>query len=186
MSHEREKLINAIVFFAQNTQHCGKIKLIKLLYLADFAHYRETGRSITGLEYRAWKMGPVPIELFEEWDALGPDMAQALEIVPTPVVDYVREEVRPKRAFDDGRFTRRELRIMQDLATRFRDDLSRPMVNITHQERGPWNVIWDGGRGYHERIPYRLAVQDDDIQRDAVLEATDEHQGLIAALGKAH
>lgn len=53
VSSTREKLINAIVFFAANTRHCGKVKLFKLLYLLDFAHFRETGRSVTGLGTRA-------------------------------------------------------------------------------------------------------------------------------------
>ena len=30
-THEREKLINAIVLFAKNTEHCDKIKLLYLL-----------------------------------------------------------------------------------------------------------------------------------------------------------
>jgi hypothetical protein len=29
----REKLINAIVYFASNTKYCGKVKLFKLLYI---------------------------------------------------------------------------------------------------------------------------------------------------------
>ena len=33
-THEREKLINTIVFFAANTGHCGKIKLIRLSSVA--------------------------------------------------------------------------------------------------------------------------------------------------------
>src|SRR3982074_1597293 len=45
LSRNREKLINVIVFFASNTEHCGKVKLFKLLYLLDFAHFRQTGRS---------------------------------------------------------------------------------------------------------------------------------------------
>lgn len=33
---ERQRLLQALVFFASHTQHCGKIKLFKLLYLLDF------------------------------------------------------------------------------------------------------------------------------------------------------
>ena len=68
LSHEREKLINAIIYFAKYTQYLGKIKLFKLLYLLDFEHFRMTGRSVTGLGYHAWKYGPVPIALDQEWD----------------------------------------------------------------------------------------------------------------------
>ena len=63
VSHEREKMINAIIYFANHTRHLGKIKLFKLLYLLDFEHFRQTGRSVTGLDYRAWKFGPVPVAL---------------------------------------------------------------------------------------------------------------------------
>ena len=46
ISRDREKLVNAIVFFADNTRYCGKTKLFKLLYLLDLHHFRETGRSV--------------------------------------------------------------------------------------------------------------------------------------------
>lgn len=52
-----EKLINAIIYFCTNTQVCMKTKLFKLLYLLDFEHFKVTGKSVTGLEYKAWKLG---------------------------------------------------------------------------------------------------------------------------------
>jgi len=70
VSQARQKLIHAVVFFASNTKYCGKVKLFKLLYLLDFGHFRQTGRSVTGLDYLAWKFGPVPLALAQEWDQL--------------------------------------------------------------------------------------------------------------------
>ena len=140
-----------------------------------------TGAPVTGLEYRAMKMGPVPIALFEEWDALEPDFADAVEIVPEQIIDYVRETVRPKRAFDDSQFSRRELRLLAQLAERFRVDYSRPMINVTHAERGPWDAIWDNGRGNFERIPYSLAVRDDDLHAEIVRESAAEHEAIRLA-----
>ena len=95
ISRNRQKLIQAAVYFAGNTEGCGKVKLFKLLYLLDFAHFRETGRSVTGLDYVAWKLGPVPVELAQEWDQLEPDMANAISIQPEQVIDHVRERVVP-------------------------------------------------------------------------------------------
>ena len=181
ISHNLEKLINAAIYFADNTQHCGKIKLIKLLYLLDFEHYRQTGIPVTGLEYRAMKMGPVPMALFEEWDALEPDFAQAVDIVPEQVIHYVRETVRPKRAFDDSHFSRRELRLLEQLADRFRQDYSQPTINVTHAERGPWDAIWDNGRGNLERIPYSLAIRDDDAHAEVVRVSAAEHEAIRQA-----
>jgi uncharacterized phage-associated protein len=186
ISRSREKLINAIVYFAANTRHCGKVKLFKLLYLLDFTHFRETGRSVTGLDYRAWKMGPVPFDLMQEWDDLEADMAQAIAIIPEKVIDFIRELVMPKVAFDGSLFTPRELRLMQDLSTNFADELTKPLIGFTHEERGPWDKIWDGGKGNNERIPYALAIPDSDPNREAILESAREYEGIAAAAPFGH
>jgi len=181
ISRNREKLINVIGYFASNTRHCGKVKLFKLLYLLDFTHFRETGRSVTGLDYQAWKMGPVPLDLMQEWDELESDMADAIEIVPEKVIDFIRELVVPKVAFDDSSFTRRELRLMHDLSVTFADELTKPLIGFTHEERGPWDKIWDSGRGNNERIPYALAVSDSDPDRDEIPESARQYEGIAAA-----
>jgi uncharacterized phage-associated protein len=186
ISTARQKLINAIVFFAANTRYCGKVKLFKLLYLLDFAHFRETGRSVTGVEYLAWKMGPVPLELMQEWDQLEPDLAAAIDIQLERVIDFTRERAVPKAAFDDSPFTKRELRLMEELAARFRDDFTQPLVNITHAERGPWDKIWDDGRGNNARIPYSLAVPDDDPNREAILQAARDYEAIAEADARHH
>lgn len=131
-NRNREKLIQAIVYLAHNTRALGKIKLFKLLYLLDFEHFRQTGRSITGMEYRAWKMGPVPIELMQEWDELELDLADAITIQPTKVIDYERYEVKANIAFDPSFFSKRELSLMDQVATRYRDTLSEKMIDVTH------------------------------------------------------
>ncbi|MGH8251370.1 MAG: Panacea domain-containing protein [Steroidobacteraceae bacterium] len=186
ISHDREKLINAIVYFARNTKFCGKTKLFKLLYLLDFHHFRQTGRSVTGLEYRAWKLGPVPIALMQEWDAREPDLAAAIDVVPEPVFDFDRLRVESKVTFDDSQFTKRELQLMRELAERHQNDMTAMLVGLTHEERGPWDKIWDGGRGNDQRIPYALAVPDDDPNRDAVLRAAAEYEAIAAADSARH
>lgn len=118
ITHEREKLINAIIFFANHTKHLGKIKLFKLLYLLDFEHFRQTGQNVTGLTYSAWKYGPVPVTLAQEWDELESDLAAAIAIRPEQVIDYERQAVVPLAEFDDSHFSKRELRIMDELVDR--------------------------------------------------------------------
>lgn len=181
-THEREKLINAVVFFARNTNHCGKIKLIKLLYLLDFAHFRQTGRSVTGMNYHAWQLGPVPVALFEEWEDLSADFAEAINIVPEKIIDYVRETAVPKIEFNDSVFSRRELNIMGELALRFKEDYSKPMVNVTHAESGPWSKIWENGKGNQVKIPYTLAVPDNDPNAEVILEAAARYDNMKSTL----
>ena len=178
VSRSRDKLINAILYFAERTRGLGKIKLFKLLYLLDFEHFRQTGRSVTGMEYRAWKMGPVPAALVQIWDDLDPDLAEAIEIRPEKVYDYVRENVVPKRQFDDAHFSPRELRILADLAARYAEDLSEKMIDITHDENGAWASVWQDGAGSDQVIDYRLALAESDPNREAILQAAAEYEAI--------
>ena len=158
-------------------------KLIKLLYLLDFEHFRQTGRSVTGLDYSAWKFGPVPTAFFAEWEQPQSDFSDAVEIRSEKVIDFERLKVVPKVEFDKSHFSPRELRLMQGLVERFRKDLSMPMVNVTHHERGPWAKIWDSGRGVNQHIPYALAIADDDEHADAVREYADQQASSRTLLG---
>lgn len=181
VSRSRDKLINAILYFAERTRGLGKIKLFKLLYLLDFEHFRQTGRPVTGMEYRAWKMGPVPAALVQVWDDLDPDLAEAIEIRPERVYDYVRENVIPKRRFHDVHFTPRELRILAALAERYADDLSERMTDVTHDENGAWARVWQDGAGSDQVIDYRLALAENDPNREAILQAAAEYEAIERA-----
>ncbi|WP_373506750.1 Panacea domain-containing protein [Thiocapsa sp.] len=178
ITYERDKLINTLLYFAHETKHLGKIKLFKLLYLLDFEHFRQTGRSVTGLDYQAWKYGPVPVEVMQEWDDPEPDVAAAIRIRPEPVIDDVRETVVPLVAFDDSHFTKRELRIMDELAARYRDTFSPAMIDVTHAENGAWAKIWQDGRGMSEAIPYALGLDPDSPLRESILEIAREREAI--------
>ena len=79
MYRERLKLMHACIFFTENCDFVGRMKLYKLLFLLDFENHKELGRSVTGLNYHAWKKGPVPTDFHNEWqDSLGADLAVGL------------------------------------------------------------------------------------------------------------
>jgi len=185
VTHEREKLINAILYFAHTTKYLGKIKLFKLLFLLDFEHFRQTGRSVTGLDYQAWKFGPVPLEVMQEWEAPEPDLAAAITIQPEKVIDYVRETVVPLVPFNDSHFTKRQLRIMCELAERHRDTRSPGMIDVTHAENGAWATVWKDGSGMSQEIPYELGLEPDSPLRDSVLEIARE-QAAIRQTYRSH
>lgn len=183
----RNRLVNAVVFFAENVRFCGKIKLFKLLYLLDFEHFRQTGKSVTGVDYQAWKFGPVPLELMEEWDDMSEDLARVVHIEPEQVIDYVRETVKVNDGvrFDADDFTPRQLRLMRDLAARFCDTYSPAMIDVTHAQNGAWDKVWRGGQGAHQVIPYALAISDDVPERPDLLAVAREREMYLAALQAA-
>lgn len=183
----RNRLINAVVFFAENVRYCGKIKLFKLLYLLDFEHFRQTGKSVTGVEYQAWKFGPVPIELMEEWDDMSDDIAHVVHIEPELVIDYVRDAVKVNEGvkFDADDFTPRQLRIMEELAAKYRETYSPTLIDVTHEQNGAWDKVWQGGHGAHHVIPYELAVGDGVPEREELLAVAAERAMYLAALQAA-
>lgn len=183
----RNRLINAVVFFAENTLFCGKIKLFKLLYLLDFEHFRLTGKSVTGFEYQAWKFGPVPVELMEEWEELSDDLAKAVHIEEEQVIDYERQTVKVNEGvhFDPEDFTPRQIKIMAELAARYRDTYSPKMIDVTHEQNGAWDKVWQGGKGARQPIAYELAVADTEPQRAEVLSIAAEQAMYQAALRAA-
>ncbi|MBB5202839.1 putative phage-associated protein [Inhella inkyongensis] len=172
----RHRLINAVLFFAKNTKYCGKIKLFKLLYLLDFEHFRQTGKCVTGFDYQAWKFGPVPVDLMEEWEQLDPDLADVVHIVPEQIVDFTRQTVKAKNeaSFDESEFTPRQLRMMRELADKYRDTMSASMIDVTHAQNGAWDKIWQGGKGAHQPIPYDLCIPDDAPEKTILLEVASE------------
>ncbi len=179
----RERLINAVVFFAKNTNYCGKIKLFKLLYLLDFEHFRQTGKSVTGHDYQAWKFGPVSVSLMAEWEQFEPDLAAAVHIVEEQVIDYVRQTVKVNEDvnFCDDEFTARQLRIMNALSDQYRDTRSPTMIDVTHTQNGAWDKVWNNGEGSYQQIPYELGVPEQAPEREVILEIAQEQSMRHAA-----
>ncbi|STY93446.1 Panacea domain-containing protein [Moraxella bovis] len=180
--HNREKLINTIIYFATNVEKCGKIKLFKLLYFLDFEHCKHTGRSVTGLDYYAWKMGPVPTKLYDEIQSPEPDMATALRFGEMAVYGgrSTMMTIHTKRGFDDKHFSRRELALMKQLAEQYKDSLAEEMIEATHLENSPWYKVYEIDGDKQGRIPYELALRQGEL--DTMLSHIAERKALIGAL----
>lgn len=182
VTHHRDKLIQAIIFFAKHTKHCGKTKLFKLLYLLDFEHFKQTGHSVTGLNYYAWEKGPVPVALEDEWDEFKPDLASAIRIKPESLFSYSRQTVVPQREFDDSYFSKRELDLMRQIAEKYRGHFANDMVDVTHAENGAWDKVWAGGEGHNQPIDYKLSLEGSPV-KDQIEKAAEEYNELVARVG---
>lgn len=160
VTHEREKLLNAVIYFVTNTKHCHTLKLFKLLFLLDFEHFRQTGRTVTGLEYKAWPNGPAPSELWQELSSPPEDLAAAVSIVPIHgdwSETLLRRDIKPKKKFDGKHFSKRELRTMALLAEIFDEAPAGDMSQFSHAKGSPWHQIFANGAGLGRSIPVELA-----------------------------
>ncbi len=159
ISHNREKLINSIIYFAKNTQKCGKTKLFKLLYFLDFTHFRQTGRSVTGLDYYTWPFGPVPKQLYSEMEetTLPEDLKYSIAVIERPDQDFI--EIKAKKRFDDKYFTKRELQLLKKFAFIFKEADVDQMTEVTHLKNSPWEKTKLEKSMYH-KIDYYLALDE--------------------------
>ena len=177
----REKLLNAIVYFAINTKYCGKTKLLKLLYFIDFMHFKQTGKSVTGMDYFAWDMGPVPKDLFEELSGpMKPDMKATIKDLPAEVF----QKIQPTRKFDRKYFSNREMKLLNDISFIFKDAKADDMVESTHLKNEPWDVTLKN-KGRLQKIDYMLAIDSEivSLPYDEAKERMEERSEMEKIFG---
>ena len=180
-THHREKLINAIIYFAKKTKYCGKTKLLKLLYFLDFSHFKQTGKSVTGLDYFAWEMGPVPNELFEELSGnMKPDMKSSINELPTEGF----QQIRPKKKFDDRYFSKKELDLLENISYVFEVAQADAMIESTHLKNEPWDRTLKE-KGEFQKIDYMLPIDSEivSLPYDEARERMEERLEMFRVFG---
>lgn len=139
-----EKLKNAIIYFVNKDKTVKLTKLMKLLYYLDFRHYRETGFSITGQEYTAWPMGPVPVDVWAEISRNQDRGCGLKDFVKTFKVDETLDafgydlKILGAKKFSDKEFSARELKILQEVSAIFKNVSAKLMIDATHMPGQPW------------------------------------------------
>lgn len=190
---KREKLLNAIIYFAQNTKHCYKIKLMKLLYFLDFWHFKQTGRTVTGLKYYAWERGPVPVKVFNE---IEPEKNPE-DFKSYFSIDYEKYEdkegnekkklnIRPKVQFNPKVFSKRELKLLEKIVEIFNETPADKIIEASHFHNEPWKKTVDT-KGMKAEIEYPLVFDDqpDSINNnilEILMKEEKENQEIIRAL----
>jgi hypothetical protein len=167
VDHKREKLVNAINYFVRNTKHCHTLKLFKLLNFLDFEHYRQTGFSVTGLQYKAWPQGPVPSQLWHELqNKIGDDLRRSVAVVQVKddlTDQLVRRDLRAVAEFDPKYFSKRELKLMGLLVEFFAETPGADMSKFSHATGLPWGKVYRNGAGKWKDIPYELSRTADPV-----------------------
>jgi uncharacterized phage-associated protein len=185
IEHSQQKIIHAITYFASNTKHFGKVKVYKLLYFLDFEHFAEIGKSVTGLVYSAWPMGPVPVYLHEQVDIAlqnsgeTPFFSGTIQFSTKSLRGGKGEmlEIKSMISFDPTWFSKRELRIMARVATEFQDAKADKMIASSHLEYQPWYKVYQINGDRQAAIPYSLALRSQD--REEMLGYIAEHQVIL-------
>lgn len=153
----KEKLINSVLYFTKKVKYPGKTKICKLLFNLDFAHFKETGKSVTGLDYYAWEKGPVPTSFFNKLrgEIISDEFQPYLVIIKRDKL----HEICPKREPNMEVFSKREKNILEKVAEIFRSTKAKDMTEISHLKGNPWDTTLKS-RGRFKKIDYMLAIDD--------------------------
>jgi putative zinc finger/helix-turn-helix YgiT family protein len=147
-----EKFCHMAAFFAEKL-HPWKVKMNKLLFYADFGHFKRFGESISGIKYIAIRMGPVP----NNYDGLL-NWAREQECIHVDCEYFnngVGEQYFPgKIPIDPALFSEKELSTMTEVVEKFRSTSTQEIIEISHGEKG-WQDCLQG----HQFISYQYAFE---------------------------
>lgn len=127
-----EKAAHYVLFFVQQTQPL-KTRLNKLLFYGDFAHYKQTGFAISGFNYRAIQMGPVPSHFHELFGILE---SQEFFRIEEELYEHggVGERFVAEKKFDPTLFSEAELETMERIASIFEEKRTKEIIALSHEE----------------------------------------------------
>jgi len=129
------KFSEMAVFFTEKMQPY-KTKMNKLLFYADFAMYSRSAYSISGVQYRALPMGPVPDKFQSLFDYLannGDVDIQCMEFAS----GNIGEQFLPNenRKFNPELFNKLELKTLEEVADRFKSTTTAEIIELSHHEK---------------------------------------------------
>ena len=129
-----DKLINVFLFFCHSSP-VVKTKMNKLLFYADFKHFKEYGISITGARYAHLPYGPTP-HLYELLLALLHIDDASIALEEEKFGEHVGEVCVALRSPDISIFSTSELKILAEVAHHFADTSATEISELSHQEKG--------------------------------------------------
>ena len=149
---DREKLRQLVLYVASRSQddpRFGRVKLNKLIYYADFANFRRTGRSITGSAYIRMPFGPCA----EDFHKLEEEMSQRdeLKIQRHQYYGHIQERPIALVVPDLSRFSGEEIAVVEEVISEHWERNATETSLDSHLFVG-WDLASE-----KEQIPYGVA-----------------------------
>ena len=128
------RFFEAIKFFCHQ-RPVFKTKLMKLLFYADFGHFKKYAVSITGARYARLPHGPVP-DQFETWLAALVQDEEGIREEEEWHYGYPGVVYVSKTAPDLAIFAPSELKVLAAVKEMFQETSAKRISDLSHQEKG--------------------------------------------------
>ena len=144
---DTNKLQSAVAYLARKLTP-GKVKLFKLLFLADFTAYARLGHSISTDTYENFEMGPVPVTLWKQFQDI---TRECVDIVEVETGLIPEQQMRPRAGFQVA-LSADERIVLDEIVERFGALSGNQLRDYAHMTI-PYRATQRG-----ETIPYGLAA----------------------------
>ncbi len=146
------KIGNILAYIAAQTEPLYMTKAIKLLYLIDEKAVRLTGSPITWLDYKVWKNGPVPSEIYYElkfdqvmtYGNSRVSLSDFINVQRKPnskQPDQMDVKITPKKNYDFSDFSDFEMGVVKSVVTDYGYMNAIQLIDLLHQQDTRWHYI---------------------------------------------
>lgn len=144
------KIGNAIIYIVDRIKPAYFTKVLKLLYILDETSVKETGVPFTWLDYKAWKMGPVPVFVYNELRDILPNkphdsvLSQFISVESTtnPAKnDRDSFIVSAQAEFCDDEFSEYDIELMDKIIKLYGGKTASELIEILHSEGSLWHNV---------------------------------------------
>jgi hypothetical protein len=156
-----KELVHYICYKCQEPNKLGAVKLNKILWFADKITYKQTGKSISGSQYRKLQFGPVPVlikSILDDLESENKLLIEKHEYYGSYKTKFIALE-NPKESIFSGE----ELALVDCLISEICDDHTAESIsNLSH------DMVWEAGC-MGEEIPLTAVL----ITDEAILNEKD-------------
>jgi uncharacterized phage-associated protein len=144
-AYDEERAHNAILWFLKRHGHLDRLKLIKLIALADLEHLTKYGRPIAGGQYFAMVHGLVGSELYDE-----------LKMGMTGTKNVSDHLVKAMADPDEEYLSETDLEVLEAIEAKYGSWDAFRLADETHIDA--WRKNWKGEAG--GRLSYQVPYED--------------------------
>lgn len=124
------RIKNILLFFIEKGHGVFVTKMNKLLFYTDFLSYRERGKGMTGLRYKAIQHGPVPVRWDRIYSFYDDIKQEILQLSNDREGTMLVSNLSPVMAD----FSKEDLEILKAVYERFKNEIPSQISETSHQE----------------------------------------------------
>ena len=148
---EHIKIANTLIYISEKLGGVYLTKALKLLYLLDETSIKETGVPFSWMEYKAWKMGPVPKELYTELRDILPHEKEVIYLSKFIKVEKrsnpVSSEspdcyfITAKHNFSEDEFSEYDMELMDRILREYGHLAGSEIIDMLHTQGSLWDTV---------------------------------------------